>query len=105
MLHLELCKLLKNADTLKYDYEGYGICFDERSQLGHTITEGGRAHTINGRNALIFGVDMSFSVHTTNRVNNIYVMGDGFTQVIHDTTLYVEKNYYRNFTDPGKKLC
>ena len=31
-------------------------------------------------------------------------MGDGFTQSIHDTTLYVEKNYWRNFTDPGKKF-
>ena len=40
----------KNADTSKYDYKGYGICFDERSQFGHTIIEGGRAHTTNGRN-------------------------------------------------------
>ena len=48
---------------------------------------------------------MSFSVHATNRTNNIYLMGDGLTQGIHDTTLYVEKNYYRNFTYPGKKIC
>ena len=47
---------------------------------------------------------MSFSVHATNRANDIYVMGDGFTQGIHDTTLYVEKNYYRNFTDLRKKF-
>ena len=97
-------QITKNADTSKYDYEVYGICFDERSQFGHTITEGGRAHTTNGRNVLIFGVDMSFSVHATNRANNIYVMGDGLTQGIHDTALYVEKNCYRNFTDPGKKF-
>ena len=96
-------QISKNADTSKYDYKGYGICFDERSQFGHTITEDGRAHTTNGRNVLIFGADMSFSVHKTNRANHIYVMGDGFTQGIHDTTLCVEKNYYRNFTDPGKK--
>ena len=31
-------------------------------------------------------------------------MGDGRTQGINDTTLYVEKNYWRNFTDPGKKF-
>ena len=31
-------------------------------------------------------------------------MGDGLTQGTHDTTLYVEKNYWRNFTDPGKKF-
>ena len=63
----------------KNNYKGYGICFDERSQFGHTINEGGRAYTTNGRNALIFGVDMSFSVHATNRANSIYVMGDGLT--------------------------
>ena len=97
-------QITKNDDTSKYDYKEYGICFDERSRFGHTITEGGRAHTTNGRNVLIFGADMSFSVHKTNRENHIYVMGDGFTQGIHDTTLYVEKNYWRNFTDPGKKF-
>ena len=97
-------QITKNADTSKYVYKGYGICFDERSQFGHTITEGGRAHTANGRNVLIFGADMSFSVHKTNRANHIYVMRHGFTQGIHDTMLYVEKNYYRNFTEPGKKF-
>ena len=97
-------QITKNAGNSKNNYKGYGICFGERSQFGHTITEGGRAHTTNGRNVLIFGVDLSLSVHATNRANNIYVMGDGLTQGIHDTTLYVEKNYYRNFTDPGKKF-
>ena len=95
-------QITKNADNSKNNYKGYGICFDERSQFGHTITEGGFTHTTNGRNILIFGVDMSFSAHATNRANNIYVMGNGLTQGIHDTMLYVEKNYYRNFTDPGK---
>ena len=80
------------------------LCFDERSQFGHTITEGGFEHTTNGRNVLIFGADMSFSVHANNRANPIYLMGDGLTQGINDTTIYVEKNYYRNFTDPGKKF-
>ena len=88
----------------KNNYKGYDICFDERSQFGHTITEGGFIHTTNCRNVLIFGADMSFSVHATNRANHIYLMGDGLTQGINDTTIYVEKNYYRNFTDPGKKF-
>ena len=67
----------KNAtDDSKNNYKGYGICFDERSQFGHTITEDGRAHTANGRNVLIFGVDMSFRAHATNRANHIYLMGD-----------------------------
>ena len=47
---------------------------------------------------------MSFSVHATNKVNNIYVMGTGLTQGIHDTTIYAEKKFYGNFTDFGKKF-
>ena len=96
-------QITKNAtDYDKNNYKGYGICFDERSQFGHTITENG--HSTNGRNALIFGADMSFSTHATNRANHIYLMGDGLTQGINDTTIYAEKKYWRNFTDPGKKF-
>ena len=95
-------QITKNADTSKYDYKGYGICFDEGDQFGHTVTEGGFAHTTNARKVLILGADMSFSVHATNRANHIYVMGKGFAQGIHDTTLSAEKKFYRNFTDPGK---
>ena len=98
-------QITKDAtNNSKNNYKGCGICFDERSQFGHTITEEGRAHTTNGRNVLIFGVDMSFGAHASNRENHIYLMGDGLTQGINDTTLYVEKNYWRNFTDPGKKF-
>ena len=97
-------QITKNAVTSKYDYKGYGICFDEGGQFGHTITEGGRAHTTNARNFLIFGAEMSFSVHVTNRTNNIYVMGKELIQGINGTTIYAEKNLYRNFTDPGKKF-
>ena len=78
MLYLELCKLLKMLLIIyKNNYKGYGICFDEGSQFGHTMSEGGRTHITNGRNVLIFGADMSFSIHKTNRANHIYVMGDG----------------------------
>ena len=98
-------QITKNAtDNSKNNYKGYGICFDEGSQFGHAMTEGGRTHTANGRNVLIFGADMSFSVHRTNRANHIYVMGDGLTQGIHNTTLYVEKKYFRNFTEPNLKF-
>ena len=31
-------------------------------------------------------------------------MDTGLTQGINDTTIYTEKNFYRNFTDPGKKI-
>ena len=91
-------QITKNAtDNSKNNYKGYGICFDERSQFSHTITEDGHAHTTNSKNVLIFGVDMSFSAHVTNRANHIYLMGDVLTQGINDTTSYVEKTYWRNF--------
>ena len=97
-------QITKNADTSKYNYKGYGICFDEGNQFGHTITEGGFAHTTNARNVIMFGVDTSSSIQATNRANHIYVIGRGFIQGIHDTAIYAEKNFYRNFTDPGKKF-
>ena len=98
-------QITKNAtDIDKNNYKGYGICFDERSEFGHAKTEGGHPHTTDARNVLIFGADMSFSVYTTNRENHIYLIGTGLTQGINDTTIYAEKNFYRNFTDFGKKF-
>ena len=98
-------KITKDAtDNSKNNYKRYGICFDERSQFGHTITEGGFTHTTNGRNVLIFGADMSFSVHVTNRANHIYPMGEGLTQGINDTTIYVEKTIIETLRVPVKSL-
>ena len=79
-------EITKNADTSKYNYKGYGICFDEGRTFGHTIREGNFDHTTNARNVLIFGADMCFSTHKTNKANNIYVMGELFVQGINDTT-------------------
>ena len=73
-------QITKNAtDNTKNNYKGYGICFDERSEFGHTITEGGFTHTTDARNVLIFGAEMLFSVHATNRANHIYLMVAGLT--------------------------
>ena len=47
---------------------------------------------------------MSFSKHANNKANNIYVMGKDYSQKINDTTIYTEKMFYRNFTDPGHKF-
>ena len=98
-------QITKNTNTSKYDYKRYGICFDERSEFGHTITEDGFAHTTDVRNVLIFGADMSFSVHKTNRANHIYVLGTGLTQDIHDTTLYAERTFTETLQTPVKNLC
>ena len=87
-------RITKNADTSKYEYKGYGICFDE----GGTFSKG---NITNGRNVLIFDVHKT---HANNKENNIFVMGDGFVQGINDTTLYAEKIYSQNFTQPNKKF-
>ena len=97
-------QITKNADTSKYDYKGYGICFDEGEQFTHVQKEGIFNHTTLARNVISFGVDMSFSKHANNKANNIYVMGKGYVQKINDTTIHAEKMYYRNFTDPGHKV-
>ena len=90
-------QITKNADTNKYKYKGYGICFDE----GGSFSKG---NINNDKNVLIFRVDESSLVHANNKANNIYVMGDLFMQGINDTTLYAEKIYSQNFTQPSKKF-
>ena len=47
-------QITKNANTSKYNYKGYGRCFDESEQFSHKITEGGRAHTTLARNVILF---------------------------------------------------
>ena len=90
-------QITKNSDTSKYAYKGYDICFDE----GGMFSEG----SINkGRNVLIFGVHGNSVMHSSNKANNIYVMGKDFVQGINDTTLCAEKVYSQNFTQPSKKF-
>ena len=52
--------LPKNADIEKCKYSGYGIGFDRRS--GFSFTGGGF-----GQNVLIFGADISTSIHIDNK--------------------------------------
>ena len=52
--------LTKNADIGKYKYSGYGIGFDRRSSF--SFASGGF-----GQNVLIFGADMSSSIHIDNK--------------------------------------
>ena len=97
-------QITKNADTSKYNYKGYGICFDESEEFTHVRKRGDFNDTTTGRNVIIFGVDMSFSKHANNKANNIYVIGKDCIQKINDTKIYAEKMYYRNFIDPGEKF-
>ena len=52
--------LTKNADIEEYKYSGYGIGFDRRSS--YSFPSGGF-----GQNVLIFGADMSTSIHIDNK--------------------------------------
>ena len=89
--------LTKNADIEKYKYSGYGIGFDRRSSFSFPSGEF-------GQNVLIFGADMSTSIHIDNKKKDILVIGRGPTQGL-ESTLTAEKMYSINFTVTKKKFC
>ena len=70
-------EITKNANTSKYKYKRYGICFDK----GDSFSEGSIK---NGRNVLIFDVHESSLLHSNNKAKNIYVMGKGPVQGIKE---------------------
>ena len=89
--------LNKNSDIDKYGNSGYGIGFDRRGSFSFP----------SGRfcqNALIFGVNVSFSTHIDNKKKGILVLGIGPTQGL-EHTLTAEKKYSINFTVPKNKFC
>ena len=56
-----------------------------------------------GKN-VIFGADMSSSVHIDNKVKDIVILGEGPTQGLDDSTLTGEGKYLINFTQTGKRF-
>ena len=89
--------LTKNADIEKYKYSGYGIGFDRRSSF--SFPSGGF-----GQNVLIFGADMSTSIHIDNKKKDILVIGREPTQGL-ESNLTADKMYSINFTVTKKKFC
>ena len=89
--------LTENADIEKYKYSGYGIGFDRRSSI--SFPGGGF-----GPNILLFGVDMSSTVHIDNKGKDTLVLGKGQTQGL-ESTLTAEKMYSINFTVTKRKFC
>ena len=57
-----------------------------------------------GKNVIIFGADMSSSVHIDNKGKDILILGEGATQGLDDTTLTAEAIYPINFTQPSKRF-
>ena len=71
-------KLAKNADPDKYVYSGCGIGFDWRSEFSLPDC------TV-GKNVIIFGADMSSSMHVDNKEKDVLILGIGLIQGLDDT--------------------
>ena len=56
------------------------------------------------RNVIIFGVDISSSLHIDNKKKDILILGIDPMQGLDDNTLTIEAKYSINFQDPLKKL-
>ena len=93
-----ICKanLNKNADPDKYKYNGYSIGFDSCSEF--PFTDGSIE-----RNVIIYGADMSSSVHVHNKGKYLLILGEGPTQGLSHT-LTAEAKYPINLTQSGKKV-
>ena len=94
----KLAKPRDTTDTDKYIYSGYGLVFDSTGQFSH---HQGRM----ARNITIFGVNSSNSVHSTNKTQNILMLGHGLTQKVNNTAIYAEKKYSPNFIAENKIFC
>ena len=89
-------RLTKNADIEKYHYSGYGIGFDRSS---FSFQGGGF-----GQNVIIFGGDMSSSIHTDNKKKDILILSWGITQGLREHSLTAENMYLINFTVTKNKF-
>ena len=90
--------ITKNADIDKCRYSRYEIGLD-RGEL--YLLPSGRF----GRNVIIFGVDISSSVHVDNKGEDILILAKAPTQGLGKHSLTAEKIYSVNFTDNGDKYC
>ena len=81
-------KLTKNADLDKYKHTGYSTGFDSYSEFLFT----------DGSYVIIFGADMSSSVLVDKKVKYIFILGEGRTKGLDDTTLKAEAKCPINFT-------
>ena len=57
-----------------------------------------------GKNVIIFGADMCWSVHIDNKSKDILFLGEGPTKELDDITLTEEAKYPLKFTQSGKRF-
>ena len=82
----------KNVDIDEFKYSGCGIGFGRK----RTFSFGNKF----GRNFIIFGVDMSSSVHVDIKNKSIFILGEDPTQGLDGTTLTASINFTENnFTE------
>ena len=93
----EVKKPNNTTDPQKWQNSGYGLDFDRTGQSTHN--DGNPA-----RNIIIFGADLSTSIHSTNKAQNILVLDHAFIQKINNTTIYAERSYTPNFSIEKKNI-
>ena len=91
-------KITKNSDPDKYVYTGYGIVFDSRSEF--SLPDGSM-----DKNVVIFGVDMSSSLHIDNKKKDILILSNDPAQGSDNKTLTAEAQYSFNFSRSNRKIC
>ena len=90
-------KVAKNAELDKYKFSSCTIGFDSPSEF--LLPDGSME-----KKFIIFGADMSSSVHVDNNGKDILILGEGPTQESYDTTLTTEAKYPINFIQSGKRF-
>ena len=90
--------LAKNANIGKYRYSGYGIGFDRRESF--SFPSGGF-----GQNVIIFGADVSSSIHIDKKGKDLLILGFGPTQGLGENSSTAEKMHSINFTVTKNKFC
>ena len=89
--------LVKNNISIPRYRIWFGIGFDSRSEFSLPDSS-------IKKNVIVFGADISSSVHTDNNTDNILILGEGPTQGLDDTTLVAKTKYPINFTQSGKRF-
>ena len=91
-------EVTRNTDANKCKYFGYGIGFDGKGDFSYPTGSF-------GNNAMIFGADMSSSVHIDNKKKDLLILGKGQTQRLGQHSLTAEKMYSINFSATKRRFC
>ena len=94
----EAVKATKNDNPNKYFYSGYGFGFDSYSLISMPSFDW-------GKNSIIFGGDMSSSMHPNNKNKNILILGKRQTKGLNNTSPTAEAEHSINVSRPERKFC